>query len=303
VCNILLLFVQWTGNFAGREIPDWPRLLHLYSRLKPGKTVFEWMEAFEVHKLGVDVRRFTSFGVIKVINTLLSFSNRRAECNTVIQGFLRRVHRWPVLLPEHRSHAPPPEQPLVGNKGRSQSGLEAPQLLVETTAASELAQKLPTTESTESSRKASVAETILEQVRKKDLTTMGIVPGCENPQDKADSQSRRHSLISPIPPSSSVAILSTYNNQPGPKSSAATIHHPPRIRPTRSPSHPNLIQTLPAPTLAYPPELLPLLDGEHHTDELATRFEAGWPLLEQWLVAAGGGNGDGDFGRVSIIYR
>jgi hypothetical protein len=53
----------------------------------------------------------------------------------------------------------------------------------------------------------------------------------------------------------------------------------------------------------YPPDLLPLLDGEHHTDELSTRFEAGWPLLEQWLVAAGGGKGDGDFGRVSIVYR
>jgi len=54
----------------GREIPDWPKLLHLYSRLKPGTTVFEWMEAFEVHKLGVDVRRFTSFGVIKVSNRI-----------------------------------------------------------------------------------------------------------------------------------------------------------------------------------------------------------------------------------------
>lgn len=71
---------------------------------------------------------------------------------------------------------------------------------------------------------------------------------------------------------------------------------------------------------AYPPELLPLLDGEHHTDELAVRFEVGWPVLEGWLVAAGGGrvsgaddddwNGEGgeegrdvDFGRVCIIYR
>lgn len=58
-----------------------------------------------------------------------------------------------------------------------------------------------------------------------------------------------------------------------------------------------------ASTVSVPPELLPLLDGEHHTDELATRFEAGWPLLEQWLIAVGGGKGDGDFGRVLIIYR
>lgn len=54
-----------------------------------------------------------------------------------------------------------------------------------------------------------------------------------------------------------------------------------------------------------PPELLPLLDGDHHTDELCTRFEVGWPQLQQWLVTIGGGKGDGDedFGRVSIIYR
>jgi len=50
----------------GCSIPDWPKLLHLYSRLKPGKTIFEWMEAHSVEGLGIDVRRFTSFGVIKV---------------------------------------------------------------------------------------------------------------------------------------------------------------------------------------------------------------------------------------------
>ncbi|KAG6329285.1 hypothetical protein ID866_9805 [Astraeus odoratus] len=50
----------------GKPVPDWPRLLHLYSRFKPGKTVFEWMESHAVHELGIDVRRFTSFGVIKV---------------------------------------------------------------------------------------------------------------------------------------------------------------------------------------------------------------------------------------------
>ena len=45
---------------------DWPKLLYLYSRLRPGRTVFEWMERYGVHELNIDVRRFTSFGVIKV---------------------------------------------------------------------------------------------------------------------------------------------------------------------------------------------------------------------------------------------
>ncbi|KAH9975156.1 nitrogen permease regulator 2-domain-containing protein [Russula compacta] len=115
----------------GMSIPDWPKLLHLYSRMRPGKTVFEWMQDHDVRSLGIDVRRFASFGVIK--------------------GFLRRVHRWPPL--------------------------------------------------------------------------------------------------------------------------------------------------------AYPPSLVPLLDGEHHTDELCCRFEVGWPTLERWLVAVGEGSGDGDFGKVLIIYR
>lgn len=50
----------------GWVIPDWPKLLHLYSRFRAGKTVRDWMEEYDVHKLGIDVRRFTSFGVIKV---------------------------------------------------------------------------------------------------------------------------------------------------------------------------------------------------------------------------------------------
>ena len=53
-------------RIAGQAIADWPKLLHLYSRLKPGKTVFEWMQEYDVQSYNLDVRRFTSFGVIKV---------------------------------------------------------------------------------------------------------------------------------------------------------------------------------------------------------------------------------------------
>ena len=78
------------------------------------------------------------------------------------------------------------------------------------------------------------------------------------------------------------------------------------VRPklSRSPSAPSVPQ---APVVAtvpqFPPELLPLLDGEHHTDELCVRFAVGWPVLKRWLVAAGGGETEDDFGAVSIIYR
>ena len=60
--------LMWTDSeSAGRQVPDWPRLLHLYSRMKPGKTVLEWMHEYQIERWGIDVRRFTSFGVIKVV--------------------------------------------------------------------------------------------------------------------------------------------------------------------------------------------------------------------------------------------
>jgi hypothetical protein len=58
--------------------PSWPTLLRLYSKLLPGTTVHQWIEANDVLSLGIDPRRFVSFGIIK--------------------GFLRRVHRWPVRV-------------------------------------------------------------------------------------------------------------------------------------------------------------------------------------------------------------
>ena len=76
VCAMPNFFLSLVNDSLGRRIPDWPKLLHLYSRLKPGKTIFEWMEAHSIEDLGIDVRRFTSFGVIKVRFTSASPSKR-----------------------------------------------------------------------------------------------------------------------------------------------------------------------------------------------------------------------------------
>jgi hypothetical protein len=62
----------------GFPIPPFPTLLTLYSRLKLGKTLHVWIEENNIAELGIDVRRFITFGVIK--------------------GFLRRIRRWPVLV-------------------------------------------------------------------------------------------------------------------------------------------------------------------------------------------------------------
>lgn len=62
----------------GHTLPTWPKLLSLYSSLRPNVTLNEWIEENEIDAIGIDVRRFVTFGVIK--------------------GFLRRVHRYPILL-------------------------------------------------------------------------------------------------------------------------------------------------------------------------------------------------------------
>lgn len=176
---------------------------------------------------------------------------------------------------------------------------------------------------TSAPRRTSAAEKVLEQLRFKTLQRsgshilVGSQPSSTFPEEvgtprevsfgrpRVNSDGRRHSTYQQSEVSS--------------RDGRSLVHGPPvgsmstgRPRLSRSPSSPKVPQihtsisqgsgqALNAP--APPSELIPLLDGEHHTDELSTRFEAGWPLLQQWLAVIGGGRGDGDLGRVSIIYR
>ncbi|KAF9075177.1 nitrogen permease regulator 2-domain-containing protein [Rhodocollybia butyracea] len=332
----------------GFSIPDWPKLLHLYSRMKPGRTVLEWMEEYEVQELGIDVRRFTSFGVIK--------------------GFLRRVHRYPILVPGSRSLAQSPSdiQPNQNRKrGKSFTGIQptllnqspesSPQgqyllrgrtahiVLAATSLSSEQATSAPPTprgrmNQTAASvvepdqphirpRRSSAAERILESLRSRDqnltrppgtaqasprtsifnadpssVSTIVPVPSitttASKPQENIPARNpRRQSLIPPItttdvPPNS-------------PNIPRLNLNSGSRPQLERSPSAPitrtynGMAAKVAAVPLSYPMELLELLDGEHHTDELAVRFEAGWPLLEEWLSLIS----EGQNGRVLIIYR
>ena len=121
-------------------------------------------------------------------------------------------------------------------------------------------------------------------------TTQASLSSQDSPTKGIESKraSRRQSLVSPVVPPPSPII---------PK------HNLNSSRLTRQTSQLPHTNSGPGAQLAVPPGLLSLLDGEHHTDELSVRFEAGWPLLEQWLVSIGGGGGDGDYGRVVIIYK
>lgn len=312
-------------------IPPWPQLLHLYSRLKAGRTVLEWMEAYNVLEQGIDVRRFTSFGVIK--------------------GFLRRVHRWPFLsqpltleiTPQNTStrartnsltegfmrHSLMSPTSPVTSDGSYPSLIRGKAIAATTTATSSISPDTvisgPSTPLSPSRlRRASAAEKVLEQVRSRDIqkassprtswiqypasssysptlnsSTPAIIATTSTPQESptntlgGSSESRRMALLhSTVPPNSPII-------------SKAVLPQRPRL--SRSPSAP-AFSHLPAengfPTIpTRPAELSFLLDGEHHTDELAVRFEVGWSVLEQWLVDIGGGKGDGDYGNVSIIYR
>lgn len=187
---------------------------------------------------------------------------------------------------------------------------------------------------THRARRASAAEKVLEQLRSRDVLKSGALPsprtswihfqhkddplhsaatfktGSQITMDSATlpltqptqdsptkaaigrSESRRHSLISPaVPPPSPVL----------PK--IALI--PSRPRPTRTPSAPHVAQlpTVQGTQPPYPRNLIAALDGEHHTDELGVMFGAPWFLLEQWLIAAGEGEGNGDYGRIVVLYR
>lgn len=481
----------------GHPIPDWPKLLHLYSRLKPGKTIYEWSEEYEVEQLAIDIRRFASFGVIK--------------------GFLRRVHRWPVYLPPS---PPPPNKsqataaitnvnasfdasnalsrkrgqslsnvssmrfPYPGAQGGIPGDLTAntqmyritrpqtagpssvnfpsPEHSLHGTTSSgdtlhQISAQLPPASaanisSVHRARRASAAEKILEQLRNRDKTVAAVAAAAAAAQQQQQQQqggvgyaSPRNSWVlfqhrdSHPPPSHSGEPSSStspaYSNlllqqqvgggghntsgsvtpthtaggvptptlttkslhvhgaaagsgagmgigpgaalvsglpsvqfpphqgspsrptsmlggtggtkrperrqslnsaapPPSPVLSKATLATPSRPRISRSPSAQQLGQSqgaglagpgggygpghstsqgqvsqsiqgrsIASGGLEYPPQLVPLLDGEHHTDELCTKFEVGWPLLERWLELIGGGEIGSEEGKVVVIYR
>ncbi|KAH9484115.1 Nitrogen permease regulator 2-like protein [Psilocybe cubensis] len=337
--------VQWLADEAhvkeecgpyvtkpGKTIPDWPRLLHLYSRLKPGKTIFDWMKSHDVESLGIDVRRFTSFGVIK--------------------GFLRRVHRYPVYIspdPDEigsNEHIYPLESPiepithsvLARKRGKSLSAANGQQPIIFPTPPADVtphetdAPPSSTISASHRARRASAAEKVLEQLRSRDmqksgtnalasqrnswinfphesltnssnslatvtnalngsvvslagisatLPSTGVAHASPTKNASTGRDSRRQSLIAPVVPPSSPIIAKMTLTPSRPLNQAANITSQPSV----------------------PPSFKSMLDGEHHTDELSVKFEAGWPLLEQWLRTIGGGQGENDYGRVVIICK
>lgn len=90
-------------TYPGYPLPTVPALLRMYSLLRQGRLVSDWIEEIGNDASGIDVRRLVTFGVIK--------------------GFLRRVHRYPVLVPADMdtTAAAEPEWP----RGRKEAPLSA----------------------------------------------------------------------------------------------------------------------------------------------------------------------------------
>ncbi|KAI0362371.1 NPR2-domain-containing protein [Trametes cingulata] len=304
----------------GWVIPDWPKLLRLYSRFKAGKTVRDWMEEYDVHKIGIDVRRFTSFGVIK--------------------GFLRRVHRWPILLSNGAEQQPDRRATMASlgrKRGKSFASAMQPPISSPTraepeslrvrsrvpeaqptiaSAGAEIVAISPTTARVVPTRRASAAESSLEMLRNREgrkplqdraYQTMSRFTGRAEMAAQKVAERYSHAATRYISSSSPDAFATGMTVDPldseqssGGRSTKFGFLRPQVVR-EASTSHGMLQGAAP-----FPPDLLPLLDGEHHTDEICTRFEVGWPVLRQWLFAAGGaeeGEEDEEYGKISIIYR
>lgn len=127
--------------------------------------------------------------------------------------------------------------------------------------------------------------------------------------------SRRQSLIQPANSTGALSsgipeidnVMGGLNVGPRPRlerpPSAPGLMHPQHVPTHRERDAAGVGSPAPPPMSSVMAQLRDLLDGTRHTDELGVRFGLGWPALEKHLVAIGGGKGDGDFGRVEIIYR
>jgi hypothetical protein len=247
--------------------------------------------------------RYASF-----LHTKIKRKARALLSLTPAQGFLRRVHRWPVLLtdevqqPVGSKPTTHPPSPISRKRASSLTVVPLPTSIRPRRRTSEAVPAFATVSTHSTSGTVSPPSRAAEA----SLGTLRLRATPSSPQTIRVREPRRHSTTTPA---SLFEIAQALAAPTEPR-----LQHVVRPRLSRSPSSPaiktqaNGAAPPPAPVLvsqplAYPPALIPLLDGEHHTDELCCRFEVGWPTLERWLIGIGEGSGDGDFGKVLMIYR
>ncbi|WRT64000.1 uncharacterized protein IL334_000927 [Kwoniella shivajii] len=297
--------------------PEWPVLLRLYSKLTPGVTIHEWIESNEVLSMGIDPRRFVSFGIIK--------------------GFLRRVHRWPKMIERGSPLIPPPVE------GRRRVGFDDSARIGS-----------QTTLGTRGDNRSHGGDSGLSRPGESAFTlrsvgsnaSLGVSPTSRHlatpPSINGRSPNRRN-----------LAFSSSHNQPTTSSSTATTTTHLPRSHASVSvaDSHPstssrravggtsnsaysgthgggggisgfvggtggaggsgirfglNARQREEAAAIRAVEEmeedLIAYLDGTHHTDEIQVRFEMGWDKLEMILGLDQIKQGLGKKG-VTMVYR
>ncbi|KAN0141003.1 hypothetical protein V8E53_001447 [Lactarius tabidus] len=288
------------GTYKVWAIPDWSKLLHLYSRMRPGTTVVEWMQDHDVRSIGIDVRRFASFGVIKV--PPIQFTRAPMYLTFVWQGFLHRARRWPILQADGAQHTETmtttlPPSPIGPRK--CATSLTVPPLA---SSFSVRAKRRTSDEmlafATVSVHSTSVTVSLPPRAAEASLGTFR--SRGSGPPSRPQTMRARHAAATP-------ASLFEITQ---------TLALPPPVRPrlSCSPSSP-VIKTqtnsgTALPCLCWRRTLWPIrrrwcrsLMGSTKQMSCAASLKLGGRRLEDWLVAVGGGSSDGDFGKVLIIYR
>ena len=254
--------VNECGTYVTRPgfiLPSWPALLGLYSKLRPGLTIHQWMESNEILDLGIDPRRFVSFGIIK--------------------GFLRRVHRWPVMLErgspliEHLEHQVEARRRVDFNKTtRLESGAT---LSTRTAGDSAMTRR---------------GESTLTLRSMGSNASLGVSPSSmpvRTPPSISRSPARR--------PMALTSMRELYPRSHGSGGGDSS-------RRTHGTSRSETLRLKEEQTRALEEELVRCLDGRHHADEIQVRFRMGWNQLEKVLGVEEMKDGKGKKG-VTLVYR
>lgn len=276
---------------SGYPIADWPTLAALYTYLQPGRTINKWAEAHELHSRGIDPRRFVTFGIIK--------------------GFLRRVHRWPVIVDR--------TAPLLIAAGLGSSHVG---LTTATTTTSGLGSAVGAGPPAASRRRVGFQSSGDHRPGDRDGEERDF--GKDRHRDRGDSAFTIRSGGS----TTSIGLAASPDARSGDASPPSgyrrigagsgfgrslTSHSAAETHPSVSSRRTG---TLRSGTLAIgvnararegrlyelEDELLGYLDGHHHTDEIQVRMGMGWAQLEKVLGLDEMRNGVGKKG-VGVVYK
>jgi hypothetical protein len=239
----------------GYVAPSWPSLLRLYTKLVPGMTVHEWVEKNDILALGIDPRRFVSFGIIK--------------------GFLRRVHRWPVIL---ERGSPFIEQPEHRRRVEFDTTARGSGTTLGTKPGSGL-------------NRAGESTFTLRSMESN--ASLGVSPSSmpnRTPPSVTRSPSRR--------PMGFTSMRETFPRSLG----SAADTQPSNSSRRTGPPKPGALKVKEEVYRVLEEDLVRYLDGAHHTDEIQVRFGLSWARLEAILGVEEMKDGRGKKG-VTVVYR